>query len=91
MSYGGYQQYGGNPYGGSGEAAPTGQAGYGSSNPYASEGYGQDVESGGYGGSNPYAQTTQPTSGIASQGGYNTAVSYAASTGMSSGGLTDPL
>lgn len=58
MSYGGYQQYGGNPYGGSG-----GQAGYGQSNPYASEDYGQDVEQGVYGaGSNPYGQTTaQPT------------------------------
>lgn len=58
MSYGGYQQYGGNPYGGNG-----GQAGYGQSSPYASEGYGQDVEQGGYGGgSNPYGQTTaQPS------------------------------
>jgi len=48
---GGYQQYGGNPYGNSQES------GYGASNPYASESeanpYGQSA-TGGYGSANPY-------------------------------------
>ncbi|KAF2689144.1 t-SNARE [Lentithecium fluviatile CBS 122367] len=46
MSYGGYQQYGGNPYGQSGQA----EEGYGASNPYGGTG-------GGYGASNPYGGT----------------------------------
>jgi syntaxin 1B/2/3 len=43
MSNGGYQQYGGNPYG------PTGESGYGASNPYS-----QGNEEGGYGALNQY-------------------------------------
>jgi len=43
MSYGGYQQYGGNPYG------QTGESDYGASNPHS-----QGNEEGGYGASNPY-------------------------------------
>lgn len=46
MSYGGYQQYGGNPYAQSGQA----EEGYGASNPYSGTG-------GGYGASNPYGGT----------------------------------
>jgi hypothetical protein len=42
MSYGGYQQYGGNPYGGE-------SGGYGSSNPYGNEG-GYSAPSNPYGG-----------------------------------------
>ena len=78
MSYGGYQQYGGNPYESAGGAAPTGQTGYSATNPYASEGYGQDVESGGYGGANPYASTApqQPSAELASRAGYSTNVSF---------------
>ncbi|OCK82567.1 t-SNARE [Lepidopterella palustris CBS 459.81] len=45
MSYGGYQQYGGNPYGGQ-----SGEGGYGASNPYG----GGNEGVGGYGASNPY-------------------------------------
>lgn len=42
MSYGGYQQYGGNPYGSTGGSS----GGYGASNPYEStQTYTQDVES----------------------------------------------
>ncbi|EKG20819.1 hypothetical protein MPH_01853 [Macrophomina phaseolina MS6] len=38
MSYGGYQQYGGNPYGSDGYGAePTSGAGYGASNPYGGQ------------------------------------------------------
>lgn len=39
MSYGGYQQYGGNPYGSDGYGAqqPTTGAGYGASNPYGGQ------------------------------------------------------
>lgn len=46
MSYGGYQQYSGNPYSQSGQA----EEGYGASNPYGGTG-------GGYGASDPYSGT----------------------------------
>ena len=46
MSYGGYDQYRGNPYGDSGQA----ESGYGQANPYG----GHTVQGGGYGASNPY-------------------------------------
>lgn len=55
MSYGGYNQYGGNPYGQeeAGYGQSGAQGGYGSSNPYGHDGAGQ-----GYGSSNPYGGTT---------------------------------
>lgn len=45
MSYGNYQQYGGNPY----ESAPQQGAGYNAQDPYQ-----QQAAPGGYGASDPY-------------------------------------
>lgn len=60
MSYGGYQQYGGNPYGSSGQA----EEGYGASNPYGGTG-------GGYGASNPYGSTGGGYGTSEQYGGHN--------------------
>lgn len=53
MSYGNYQQYGGNPYGDSGQA----ESGYGGGNPYGGTG-------GGYGASNPYGGTVSSATSL---------------------------
>jgi syntaxin 1B/2/3 len=52
----GYQQYGGNPYEGAGQA----ESGYGQSNPYG--GHSGQVAQGGYGTSNPYGSGTVSSS-----------------------------
>lgn len=70
MSYGGYQQYGGNPYEGAGEAAPAGQQGYGASNA-------SNASPGGYGTSNPYGQDPHQVTHAAGINDYNSAVSSA--------------
>jgi syntaxin 1B/2/3 len=73
MSYGGYQQYGGNPYESSGQTG-----GYGAQNPYGSSTeYNQDVERyGGAGANDPYfAGSAQAHNQTTTQGGYGGNVS----------------
>ncbi|KAJ9665345.1 Plasma membrane t-SNARE, secretory vesicle fusion [Coniosporium apollinis] len=90
MSYGGYQQYGGNPYG------QTGESDYSAANPYGQTSHGTGQGSG-YGASNPYGQDVEQGYGSSPpplnqrDSNYSQPSAYDAPYSAPMGGPTEPL